>query len=169
MNDTMTPREKLAVFDETHGHVVLNALETYAGRMREVAAEAASWRQVPKPDPDLRSWLAEDLLVLARAAGILWHSTSREDPLDVLNERQVALLDRAAGSYLAPAETPGIATGSTATINLTPTPGGFARMASMFTEAADTADQAHKAYETLTGRNDPDNEPLDATDKRAPH
>lgn len=42
----------------------------------------------------------------------------------------------------------------TTTIRVTPTPGGFARMTVMFTEAADQADSARKAYETLTGRDD---------------
>jgi len=52
-------------------------------------------------DPsDLRSWPAEDLLILARAAGELWASTGRDDPYDVLSERQRQLLDRAAASYL---------------------------------------------------------------------
>jgi hypothetical protein len=49
---------------------------------------------------DLRSWQLEDLLVLARGAGILWASTNGADPLDVLHPRQIELLDRAADSYL---------------------------------------------------------------------
>lgn len=49
---------------------------------------------------NLRTWPAKDLLMLARAAGMLWDSSGRSDPLDMLNERQRALLDRAAAAYL---------------------------------------------------------------------
>lgn len=49
---------------------------------------------------NLRHWPVEDLLILARAAGQLWDSTGCADPLDVLNDRQRRLLDRAAASYL---------------------------------------------------------------------
>jgi hypothetical protein len=52
-------------------------------------------------DPaDLRGWPREDLLVLARAAGMLWYSTGGNDPYDVLSDDQRELLHRAAGSYL---------------------------------------------------------------------
>lgn len=51
-------------------------------------------------------------------------------------------------------EPPGMNADGTATIRLTPTPGGFAHMARMFGEAADKADKARSAYEALTGRDD---------------
>lgn len=57
-------------------------------------------------NPDLRSWDAEDLLVLARAAGMLWNDTGRDDALDTLSPKQRELLDRASTSYLTAA--PGV-------------------------------------------------------------
>ena len=51
-------------------------------------------------NPDLRSWDAEDLLALARAAGMLWYDVGRDDPLDTLSQKQRKLLDRASTSYL---------------------------------------------------------------------
>jgi hypothetical protein len=72
-----------------------------AAGMREMAAVATAARPENRPDPaDLRTWTRDDLLVLARAAGILWDSTGRDDPYDVLNDSQRALFDRAAHSYL---------------------------------------------------------------------
>jgi hypothetical protein len=51
-------------------------------------------------DPnDLRNWTVRDLLTVARAAGMLWDSHPF-DALDVLSDRQRALLARAASSYL---------------------------------------------------------------------
>jgi hypothetical protein len=56
---------------------------------------------------DLGSWGAEDLRVLARAAGMLWDGVGRRDPLDELSARQRDLLDRAADGYLLAAEADG--------------------------------------------------------------
>lgn len=44
-------------------------------------------------------------------------------------------------------------------ITLRPTPAGYERMATMFTEAADSAKQAYAAYEKLTGRADEQENP----------
>ena len=57
-------------------------------------------------NPDLRSWDAEDLLVLARAAGMLWNDVGRDDVFDTLSQQQRELLDRASTSYLTAA--PGV-------------------------------------------------------------
>jgi hypothetical protein len=104
MNSKLTPREQLAAFDDEHGEVVINALAVYAEHMRETADEALKGARRPEQrnPADLRDWGQEDLLVLARAAGMLWHSTSQADPLEVLSERQAALLNRASTSYLTP-------------------------------------------------------------------
>ena len=150
---------KLETFDNEYGEVVLNALAVYAERMREVAQKAQAGANGPEPaapqdqdERDLRKWDREDLLVLARAAGMLWHSTSREDPLDLLSARQLTLLGRAESSYLLSPEQ--AAEDGARTISVRPTPRGFAGMARAFTEAADKADAAHKAYEHLTGRDE---------------
>jgi hypothetical protein len=167
MNDTLT------AFDDQHGNVVTNALAVYAERMRETAQEARGGAGASDPDPaNLRTWPAEDLLVLARAAGMLWDSTGRGDPYDVLNDRQRQLMDRAAASYLVaeqggqdaaeylrlagpdPAQDEHVA----GTISLRPTPNGWLHMARAFDEAADKADKARAAYETLAGRDDDDDE-----------
>lgn len=149
--------DKLETFDDEHGEVVLNALTVYADRMREAAAEAGKGTQPPGPPPvtaDLRSWPAEDLLVLARAAGMLWDSTGRKDPLDVLSERQLVLLDQAAASYLMPEPGP-VAEAGTQVISVRPTARGFESMAQLFTETADRAGTAYAAYEHLTERDEP--------------
>jgi hypothetical protein len=148
---------KLETFDAAYGEAMLNALAVYAERMRETAAEAQGGANAPElaglqdqDERDLREWSTEDLRVLARAAGMLWHSVNRADPLEVLSERQLALLDRAADGYLPPPEQP--AENSAQTISVRPTRGGFARMAGLFTEAAAKADKARQAYEELTER-----------------
>jgi len=73
----------------------------YGTGMDRVRVPAAVSGPPGRRDPaDLRSWPLEDLLVLARAAGQLWDSTGRDDQYDVLSDRQRALFDRAAASYL---------------------------------------------------------------------
>jgi hypothetical protein len=62
-------------------------------------------------DPEnLRNWHTEDLMKVARAAGILWLAAGGSDPLDVLADGQRELLDRAAASYLLPAPQTGATT-----------------------------------------------------------
>ena len=167
--------DELTTFDDRHGAVMLNALNVYAERMRETAKKAQAAATAPEPDPsDPRSWCAEDLLILARAAGQLWDSTGRGDPGDVLGDRQRQMLDLAAASYLVaeqdvlgageylqlaaatgPEDT---STDSPRTISLRPTANGWTGMARMFSEAADKADRAQQAYETLTGRDNDEQE-----------
>jgi hypothetical protein len=161
MNSKLTPRERLAAFDDEHGEVVINALAVYAEHMRETADEALKGARRPEQrnPADLRDWGQEDLLVLARAAGMLWDSTSRQDPLDVLSGHQIELLKLASHAYLPAPEQ--AAENATSTISLRPTPGGFAGMAAAFTDAADRADAAARAYEHLTGRDEPEDYDID--------
>jgi transcription antitermination factor NusG len=66
--------------------------------------------------------------------------------------RETAAEAEGASKIPEPAAQPGDGT----TIPVRPTAGGFAHRAGMFTEAADKADAARAAYETLAGRNDDD-------------
>lgn len=93
MTTTQTEAGRLAAFAEEHGHVIANALQVYAERMRETAAQCETAATGPEPGP-------------------------------------------------AP-EQPGV-------INLTPTPRGWASMARAFTEAAERAERAAKAWEEIT-------------------
>lgn len=149
--------DKLASFDAKFGGTVTNALQQFAKHMRETADECAKGTQpAPPVTPDLRSWPAEDLLVLARAAGMLWHSSNGADMLEVLSERGIELLNRAAGSYLAEPEPP--AEPGTHTISVRPTQRGFAGMVAIFTEQAERADAAAQAYSELTAEPEDEDE-----------
>lgn len=53
-----------------------------------------------------------------------------------------------------PAAPPHASQDGTTTVNIQPTPAGYAGMAQLFREAADRADRAREAYEALTDDDD---------------
>lgn len=89
------------LWDSTTGHDPYDVLNDQQAGLLNQAADALPDDEAGDFDPDrktdpFRTWPPRSLALTLRAGGILWQSTGRDDPYDVLSTVQKGRLDRAA-------------------------------------------------------------------------